>query len=181
MIMKIGIFCSANENIDPDFFKQTEVLGQWIGREGHSLVFGGCDMGLMECVARAVHEAGGTTIGMVPRRVEQGGRVSPWLDVNVACENLSDRKDLMLAQSDVLVALPGGIGTLDEIFTVVASHTIGYHRKMVIVYDMNDFWKPLVDLLEDLQERGFIRGHWTDYIRLAHSLDEVKAEIAAMA
>lgn len=138
-------------------------------------------MGLMECVARAVHEAGGTTIGMVPRRVEQGGRVSPWLDVNVACENLSDRKDLMLAQSDVLVALPGGIGTLDEIFTVVASHTIGYHRKMVIVYDMKDFWKPLVDLLEDLQERGFIRGHWTDYIRLAHSLDEVKAEIAALA
>lgn len=138
-------------------------------------------MGLMECVARAVHEAGGTTIGMVPRRVEQGGRVSPWLDVNVACENLSDRKDLMLAQSDVLVALPGGIGTLDEIFTVVASHTIGYHRKMVIVYDMKDFWKPLVALLEDLQDHGFIRGHWTDYIRLAHSLDEVKAEIAALA
>ncbi len=178
--MKIGVFCSANEHIDADFFKQTEALGQWIGREGHQLVFGGCDMGLMECVAHAVHEAGGTTIGMVPRKVEQGGRVSPSLDVNVACENLSDRKDLMLAQSDVLVALPGGIGTLDEIFTVAASRTIGYHRKMVILFDMKGFWKPLVALLDDLQDRGFIRGHWTDYIRVARSLDEVTAEIAAL-
>ena len=81
-------------------------------------------MGLMECVARATHEAGGTTIGMVPRVVEQGGRVSDYVDVHVACDNLSDRKDLMLAQSDVLIALPGGIGTLDEVFTVAASHTI---------------------------------------------------------
>ncbi len=179
--MKIGVFCSANEHIDPDYFQMTEALGQWIGHEGHQLVFGGCNMGLMECVARAVHEAGGTTIGMVPRVVEQGGRASSYLDVNVACDNLSDRKDLMLAQSDVLVALPGGIGTLDEIFTVAASHTIGYHHKLVILFDMKGFWKPLVALLDDLQARGFIRGHWTDYIRVARSLDEVQAEIASLA
>lgn len=175
--MKIGVFCSANEHIAPDYFKQTEALGQWIGREGHQLVFGGCNMGLMECVARSAHEAGATTIGMVPRVVEQGGRASKYLDVYVACDNLSDRKDLMLAQSDVLVALPGGIGTLDEVFTVAASHTIGYHHKMVVLFDMDDFWQPLVALLDDLQVRGFIRGHWSDFIRVAHSLDEVKAEI----
>ena len=176
--MKIGVFCSANEHIDPDFFSMTEALGQWIGHEGHQLVFGGSNLGLMECVAKAVHEAGGTTIGMVPSKVEQGGRVSPSLDVNVACVNLSDRKDLMLAQSDILVALPGGIGTLDEVFTVAASHSIGYHCKMVILYDMKDFWAPLIALLDTLQERGFVRGHWTDYIRVAHTLDEVKAEVA---
>lgn len=175
--MKIGVFCSANEHIDPDFFRSTEELGQWIGSEGHQLVFGGCNMGLMECVARTTHEAGGTTIGMVPRVVEQGGRVSDYVDVHVACDNLSDRKDLMLAQSDVLIALPGGIGTLDEVFTVAASHTIGYHRKMVILYDMKAFWAPLIALLDDLQARGFIRGHWTDFIRVAHSLDEIRQEV----
>ncbi len=178
--MKIGIFCSANEHIDPDFFKMTEELGRWIGTEGHQLVFGGCNMGLMECVARAAHEAGAATIGVVPRVVEQGGRASSYLDVNVACDNLSDRKDLMLAQSDVLVALPGGIGTLDEVFTVAASHTIGYHRKLVLLYDMKGFWSPLVALLDGLQSQGFVRGHWTDYIRVVRSLSEIKELIAAL-
>ncbi len=180
MVMKIGIFCSANEHIDPDYFKKTEELGVWIGSEGHQLVFGGCNMGLMECVARASHNAGATTIGVVPRVVEQGGRASSYLDVNVACDNLSDRKDLLLAQSDVLLALPGGIGTLDEVFTVAASHTIGYHHKMVLLYDMKDFWSPLIALLDSLQLQGFIRGHWTDYIRVVHSLSDIKVAIASL-
>ncbi|MCI6550101.1 MAG: TIGR00730 family Rossman fold protein, partial [Prevotella sp.] len=64
--MKIGIFCSANEQIDPDFFRMTEELGQWMGRNGHTVVFGGCNLGLMECVAKAAREAGGRTIGVIP-------------------------------------------------------------------------------------------------------------------
>ena len=60
--MKIAVFCSANSNLDPDFFKMTEELGRWMAENGHTLVFGGCNLGLMECVAKAVHDAGGTTI-----------------------------------------------------------------------------------------------------------------------
>ena len=100
--MTIGIFCSANSQIDPDFFAMTEELGRWIGENGHKLVFGGCNLGLMECVARAVREAGGRTIGVVPRIIEETGRVSDHVDVCIPCDNLSDRKDLLLAQSDVL-------------------------------------------------------------------------------
>ena len=113
--MKIGIFCSANDNIDPDFFKLTAELGRWVGEQGHTLVFGGSNQGLMECIGRAAHEAGAQTVGVVPRILEAGGRVSDSVDVNIACDNLSDRKELILARSDVFVALPGGIGTLDEV------------------------------------------------------------------
>ena len=75
--------------------------------------------------------------------------------------------------SDIIVALPGGMGTLDEIFTVVAAHTIGYHNKRVIVYDLKGFWGKLIELLDDMQERGFVRGSWHDYIDVAHSLDDI--------
>lgn len=177
--MKIGVFCSANDHIDPDFFRLADELGQWMGHEGHTLVFGGCDMGLMEQTARSVHEAGGMTIGVVPRIIEKHGRVSDYVDVNIACDNLSDRKDLMLAQSDVLVALPGGIGTLDEVFTVAASHTIGYHQKRVILYNMKGFWNKLIALLNDLSESGMIRGEWQKYIAVADSLEQLKEEIGA--
>ena len=121
--MKIAVFCSANDEIDPEYFRLTTQLGEWMAREGHTLVFGGCDSGLMECVARAVKDQGGRTIGVIPSIVEQGGRRSRHLDVEIPCDDLSDRKSLLMDQADAFIALPGGIGTLDEIFTVAASKT----------------------------------------------------------
>lgn len=217
--MNIGIFCSANNNIEREYFDRTEEFGRWCAENGHSIVFGGCNMGLMGCVAEAfgayphplprgkgdcsssskglnglcVQEGSngsrglssssglngtkGNLIGVVPRIVERGGRMSDRLTVHIPCDNLSDRKDLLLAHSDVVVALPGGIGTLDEVFTVAAAHTIGYHQKRIILYNIGDFWNTLIALLDDLQQRGMIRGHWKDYISVANSFEELTAMI----
>jgi uncharacterized protein (TIGR00730 family) len=103
--------------------------------------------------------------------------MSDRLTVHIPCDNLSDRKDLLLAHSDVVVALPGGIGTLDEVFTVAAAHTIGYHQKLIILYNIEGFWNTLIALLDDLQQRGMIRGHWKDYISVANSFEELTAMI----
>lgn len=178
--MKIAVFCSANSAIDPDFFTYTEELGRWIGEAGHTLVFGGTNQGLMECVGRAAHEAGARTIGVVPQIIEKGGMVSRSVEVNISCDNLSERKALLLAQSDVFVALPGGIGTLDEVFTMTAGNTIGEHQKKVILYNMKGFWTKTCELLDDLQSHGFIRGRWTDYILVANDLDELRGHIDAL-
>lgn len=150
----------------------TEELGRWIGSNGHTLVFGGCNLGLMECVARAVRQAGGTTIGVVPSIIERGGKASPSMDVCIPCDNLSDRKDLMLAQCDAAVALPGGLGTLDEVFTMAASATIGYHHKPVILLNAGGFWDTLIALLDDLQLKGVVRGQWRDIIKEAAGVDD---------
>jgi uncharacterized protein (TIGR00730 family) len=173
--MKIGIFCSANAHIDPDFFHFTEELGRWIAAQGHSIVFGGVNMGLMECVAKAMKQAGGHTIGVVPSIVEETGRTSQFNDEVISCQNLSERKQLMLDESDVFIALPGGIGTLDEVFTIAASYTIGYHHKRVILYNMKGFWDSTIQMLDNLQQRGVVRGQWRDYIQVATTLEEIKA------
>lgn len=181
MTMKICVFCSANQQIDPEFFMLTEELGRWAAKNGHSIVFGGVNMGLMECVARAAKDAGGRTIGVIPMIVEKSGRTSNHVDVEILCDNLNDRKQLMEDKSDVFIALPGGIGTLDEIFTIASSATIGYHQKPLILYNMKGFWDSLVALLEDLQTKGVIRGRWQDYIHVANSLDEIADFIEAIA
>ena len=170
--MKIAVFCSANSNIDAGYFKVAEELGRWMGENGHTLVFGGCNLGLMECVAKAVHGAGGRTIGVVPTIIERGGKASPSMDVCIPCDNLSDRKDLMLAQCDAAVALPGGLGTLDEVFTMAASATIGYHHKPVILLNAGGFWDTLIALLDDLQLKGVVRGQWRDIIKEAAGVDD---------
>ena len=171
--MNICVFCSANQQIDPDFFTMTEELGRWAAKNGHSIVYGGVNQGLMECVGKAAKQNGGRTIGVVPTIVEKTGRTSDYVEIEIPCDNLSDRKQLMMDQSDVFIALPGGIGTIDEIFTVASSATIGYHNKVVILYNMNGFWDSLIATLDDLQAKGMIRGNWRDYIKTADSIEEI--------
>lgn len=171
--MKVAVFCSANQNIRADYFQRTAELGKWLAENGHTVVFGGCRLGLMECVAKAAHEAGGQTIGVVPTIIEERGAVSDNVDIHIACADLADRKQLMLLHSDISIALPGGIGTLDEIFSVVAAATIGYHHQQVILYNMDGFWEHLITMLNAMQQQGFIRNNWSDHILVANSLQEV--------
>jgi hypothetical protein len=176
--MRICVFCSANQQIDPEFFTMTEELGTWAAKNGHSIVYGGVNQGLMECLAKAAKEAGGRTIGMIPMLVEKSGRMSEYVDIEIPCDNLTDRKQLMMDQGDVFIALPGGIGTIDELFTVAASATIGYHDKPVILYNMKGYWNPLVAFLDDLQAKGMIRGDWHQYIKTADSIEEISSLIS---
>ena len=176
--MKICVFCSANQQIDPDFFRMTEELGRWAATEGHTIVFGGNDSGLMHAVSKAAKEAGGHLVGVVPRVIEERGTLSPYLDVHIPTENLSDRKDLMMQQSDVFIALPGGIGTLDEIFTIASSGGLGYHNKRIVLYNMKGFWDSLIAMMDNLQQKGVIRGDWHQSIGVANNLDDIKEFLA---
>lgn len=187
-MMRIGIFCSANNQIAAEYFEETEKLVGWCVKNGHSIVFGGCNRGLMGCIARSFVEntakegaKKADLIGIVPRIIEQGGYRSEHLTEFIPCESLSDRKDLLLAHSDVLVALPGGIGTLDEVFSVAASYSVGYHQKHIILYNTGGFWDSLVALLDDLQEHSMIRGHWSDFIHVAKTFDEITAMLPEFA
>lgn len=171
--MKLCIFCSANRNIDPEFFERTQELGEWAARNGHSIVFGGHDAGLMHTISRSAKEAGGLVIGIVPRKIEEMGRLSPYLDVHIPTEDLTDRKELMMTQSDAFIVLPGGIGTLDELFTVAAAGTLQYHQKPIILYNIKGFWDSLINCLDDLQQKGMIRGTWRDYIYVATDINGI--------
>jgi hypothetical protein len=172
---KIGIFCAASGNIEQRYFDAAARIGRLIGEAGDTLVYGGANLGLMECVARAVKEAGGEVTGVVPSKLEENGRVSGLIDNLIRCRNLSDRKDIIAAESDVLIALPGGVGTLDEIFHVVAATSIGYHNKRVILYNENGFYNTLLRMLEEMKEKGFLRHDPTYYIEVANSTEELIA------
>lgn len=176
-IVNICVFCSANAGLKSEYYSLAAELGRWIGSAGHTLVFGGCDMGLMECVARAVKESGGRTVGVVPAIVERGGRVSDYCDVRLMCSDMTDRKALMMERSDVFIALPGGIGTLDEVFSVLAMSSIGYHSKQVILYDMQGFWQPLLDMLGAMKAEGVIRSGFDGTFCVAKSLADIQRSV----
>ena len=173
----VAVFCAASENIAPGYFEVAAEVGAMIGRIGATLVYGGARFGLMEATARAAKSAGATVDGVVPQILEERDRVSSLIDEKINCRNLSDRKDIMLERSDILVALPGGVGTLDEIFHVMAAAMIGYHSKRVVLYNVNGFWNSLVELLQSLKDGGFVRGELEKYMAVANSIDELEKYI----
>ena len=174
---KIGIFCSASDNIDKMYFESASQIGKWMGQTGKTLIYGGASLGLMECIARAVKENGGKVIGVVPAKLEENGKVSTLLDEEIHTRNLSDRKDIITEKSEVLVALPGGVGTLDEIFHVIAAASIGYHQKKVIFYNEHGFYDELLKALHTLEDKGFARQPFSTYYEVANTLNELKEKI----
>lgn len=170
--MNICVFCSAND-VAPQYVAAAEKLGRWLGREGHTLVYGGANLGLMEAVARATHEAGATVVGVVPAILEKTGRASDHIDVRVLCDSLDDRKAIMVERSDLFVALPGGVGTLDEIFTVVAAASIGYHHKRVVLLNIDGFWDSLLAMLDDLQSKGVLRPGLKETLTVVTEVEKV--------
>lgn len=170
---KIAIFCSASENIDPVFFERAHELGIWMGQNKKTLIYGGANVGLMECVARSARENGSMIIGVVPLKLEEQGRVSDLLDVTFRVDNLSERKDMMLNESEVAIALPGGVGTLDEIFHVMAAAILDYHRKKVIFYNINGFWNPVIVFIDGLKTQHFAHRPLDHCFAVADNLEEL--------
>lgn len=170
---KIAVFCSGSDHIAPVYREKAEELGAWLGRHHKWLVYGGSDSGLMEVVGRAVKENGGMLMGIIPTKLEEAGRVSGLLDVEFRTVNLSDRKDMMLQEAEVAVALPGGIGTLDEVFHVAASASIGYHDRKVILYNVEGFWDDIIRFLGRLEETRFAHRPIRNCILVADTFEEL--------
>lgn len=170
----VAIFCAASENIAPGYFEAAAEVGAMLGRLGATMVYGGARFGLMEATAKAAKAAGAHVLGVVPDILVERGRVSSLLDEQVGCRNLSERKDIMLERSDIHVALPGGVGTLDEIFHVLAAATIGYHTKRVVLYNVNGFWNSLNATLDGMLQAGFVRGEFEKYLVVANSIAELE-------
>lgn len=173
----VAVFCAASETIDPVYSAAATEVGNMLGRTGATLVYGGARFGLMEATAQAAKASGATVVGVVPQILEERDRVSTLIDEKINCRNLSDRKDIMLERSDILVALPGGVGTLDEIFHVLAAAMIGYHSKRVVLYNVNGFWDSLMELLGSSKEKGFVRCDLERHLVVADSIDELEKYI----
>lgn len=174
MIEKIGVFLSANMDVPPAYRKATEEVAAWIGASGRTLVFGGADKGMMEVLAQGVKRSGGKVFGVVPQILVDRGAVSDTLDVTYRTVDLNDRKAQIIALSDVLLALPGGIGTLDEVFTALAAQSIGIGAPRVILYDAEGCWKSLLALLDDLYAHHLLRDTPEHFVTVVRSVEELK-------
>ena len=171
---KVGVYLSSKDNLPESYVRAAREVGELIGRTGRTLVYGGARKGLMEVLAQSVKQHGGRVFGMVPDVIVERGLESEAIDVTFRCADLSDRKDMMNRESDVLLALPGGIGTLDEVFTVLANTCIGIRRQPLVFFNMDGCWNALLAALDDLFRQGLISGRPEDFYQVASNIDELE-------
>ena len=157
MIERLCVFCGSSVGTDPAFLASARGLGALLAREGITLVYGGGHVGLMGALADAVLGAGGRVVGVIPRalwdrEIGHGGLT----ELHVV-ETMHERKALMASLADAFVALPGGLGTLEEIFEVWTWGQLGIHKKPCGFLDVNGYYVPLLAFLDGAVERGLVR------------------------
>lgn len=165
--MNIAVFCAASNKIDSRHFDEAREIGTWMGRNGHTLVFGGSNQGLMRAIFDSVRQAGGNAIGVLPAMFEEGGRGIPGMDEIIHTADLAERKREMLDRADVALILPGGVGTLDELFTTLADLGLGYHKTLPVICNFGGYWDSLVALMKDLEQAGALHHPADQLYRVA--------------
>lgn len=164
MIASVCVFCGASSGSSPVYLEAAGTFGREMARRGLRLVYGGGDSGVMGAVARSAFSAGAEVVGIIPRKLHALVAEADLTEL-IVVEDMRERKARMHELSDAFVALPGGIGTLEEFFEAWTWRALGYHAKPVGILEVDGFWEPLRTFLEGVVEAGFLgREHLADLV-----------------
>ncbi|MCB1467985.1 MAG: TIGR00730 family Rossman fold protein [Rhizobiaceae bacterium] len=179
-IRSICVYCGSSPGRDESYVAAGRQLGRAIAESGITLVYGGGTKGIMGAVADSARRAGGKVTGIIPRFLmnkEATEAALSELDELVVTENMHQRKHTMFEKSDAFVALPGGIGTVEEIVEIMTWGQLGHHRKPMVFANIRDFWTPMLRLLDHMRTEGFIHsGHLVNPI----VVEDAKAVVPAI-
>lgn len=171
--MKVCVFCGSSLGNNPRFASFSEDLGKLLANKGHTLVYGGSRKGLMGKVSDACFASGGKVIAIEPRFFLEQGAVTDSITELIPTDTMSERKQKMIDISDCFIALPGGIGTLDEISEVMTDLGLGQAKGKLILINIDGFYNPIIELLNGYIASGFIHEGWAGYPLVRDSLEEV--------
>jgi len=167
-IKTVCVYCGSGSGTNPRFVEAAVALGKVFAENSIRLVYGGGSVGLMGAVAKSVLDHGGTVTGIIPDFLANRERMNPGLTELVITPDMHERKRLMFERSDAFVALPGGVGTLEELVEQMTWQQLGRHTKPVLLANIDNFWEPLLALLSHMRA--------TEFIRPSLNIDVLKAE-----
>ncbi len=173
MSAAICVFCGSADGTSPAYRRAAVELGTALGSAGTTLVYGGASVGLMGAVADAALEAGGQVIGVLPRDMAERELAHRGLSELHLVDTMHERKARMTDLADGFVALPGGMGTLDELFECLTWRQLGLHRKPVGLFDVDGFFAPLLAWMASAVAAGFVKGAHLDALVVGRSAAEV--------
>lgn len=180
--MRIAVFCGSNKGLNPNFEKEAKKLGKFFAQNSIELVYGGGAVGLMGVISTTVMENGGKVYGVIPKHLQNKELAHQGLTELHVVKDMHTRKAMMNERADAFVAMPGGAGTLEEIFEVWTWLQIGYHQKPCALYNVDGFYDKLLSFIKDVVENDFLDKKYLDTLiventpqNLLHALKEYKS------
>jgi uncharacterized protein (TIGR00730 family) len=176
----ICVYCGSGPGRSPDYVTAATILGTDMAKRGIGLVYGGGSLGLMGTVAKSVLDHGGTVTGIIPQFLSDKERMLREVQELIVVDDMHQRKRLMFERSDAFVALPGGIGTLEELVEQLTWAQLGRHKKPIVLANIGGFWDPFLHLLGHMRDEAFIRaGLEVAFVTVDRAEDIVPAAEAA--
>jgi hypothetical protein len=160
VLRSICVFTGASSGNKPVYRQAAEELGRALVSRGLRLVYGAGSVGLMGVLARTVHDRGGEVLGIIPEALTSAELAGAPVGETIMVHTMHERKALMAKESDAFVAMPGGFGTLDELFEMITWGQIGVHRKPIGIYNVASYFDPLLAWVDLAVKEGFIRPQW---------------------
>ncbi|MCI0736035.1 MAG: TIGR00730 family Rossman fold protein [Beijerinckiaceae bacterium] len=173
LVSKICVYCGSAQGADPVYDAAARKLGKEMAKAGVGLVFGGGAAGLMGAVASSVLASGGKVTGIIPEFLVGREGLLPQLKDYIVVNGMHERKRLMFEHSDAFVALPGGIGTLEELTEQLSWVQLERHTKPVVIADIAGFWQPLLSLFAHMRERRFIQPPFEVRYLVAEKIEDI--------
>ena len=164
--LSVCVYCGSRPGSSATYTAEAEALGSGIAARDWRLVYGAGDVGLMGSVARAAQAGGADTFGVIPRHLVDWEVGKTDLTRYVVTETMHERKKVMFMNCDAVVVMPGGAGSLDELFEVLTWRQLGLHEKPVILMNVEGYWDPLLSLLEHVVAQGFADASLLGYVTL---------------
>ena len=168
----VCVYCASSTRIDPSYVELAASVGTALARRGHTLVSGGGDLSMMGAVARAARAGGAHTVGVIPRALLELEVGDADADELVVVDDMRTRKRTMEERADAFLALPGGIGTLEELFEMWVARSLGLHAKPVVALDVDGLYAPLRLQIDVMADRGFVRAPAVAALQWASTVDE---------
>lgn len=178
-VRSLAVFCGSSPGTDPNHMRQAYEVGRDLAERGIRLVYGGGGHGLMQQVSQGALDVGGQVVGVIPESMmaKEWGRTD--LTELYVCETMHQRKAMMADLADAFLALPGGLGTLEEIIEMWSWRSIEFNDDPVGFLNLGGFWSPLLNALDGLVATGFVRREVLDDIVVAETLDEALAGLGS--
>ena len=176
--MNIVVYCGSSSGNDERFLESARALGKWIGESGNTLVYGGASKGLMGAVSTAALEAGAEVIGVLPDVPMIQARRQQGLTQYIDTPTMAERKAKMIELADAFVALPGGIGTLDELTEVMSLMSLNITDCPIVLFDTNGYYQPFRAVVRNIVESGFGRDEYFENMLISEDMEEIAEFLA---
>lgn len=167
--MNICIYGASSRKLAKEYYDAAEVLGALMAQQGHTLVFGGGQEGIMGAVARGAHAHGGKIIGIAPRFFDQPGILFEECTEFIYTDTMRERKALMEEHSEAFIVLPGGIGTYEEFFEMLTLKQLGRHNKPMVMLNTRGYYGPMAAMLQNTVDEGFMSADCMDLFGVCNS------------